>query len=323
VTLHKIDLNLFRVFEAIMRHRSVNGASYDLRLTPSAISHALTRLRQALEDDLFVQGATGMEPTARALQLAPGIRNGLNSLADAVGTRDFVPSQALRTFRLAATDYSASVVLPRVVALLAVDAPQIDLRVFPANRVDVIRHLDEGRVDFVIGWFDDLPDRLCRSTLLQEREAVVVRAGHPLTAGPLTKERLLDFPHVVVELTGGEDRSGGGFLDERGASRRVWIERLLMEMNHNDEDLIGRVAVSVPHYAAVPPLLQATDMVATLPRRVAQQACGSSPLVILDLPYEPLTVNLEMIWHQRAHADPGIRWFVDEVTRAMAEPVQG
>jgi DNA-binding transcriptional LysR family regulator len=141
-----------------------------------------------------------------------------------------------------------------------------------------------------------------------------------LTHGPLTKERLLEFSHVVVELTGSEGQAVDGFHDDRGASRRVWIERLLLEMNDNEDGLIGRVAVSVPHYAAVAPLLLVSDMVATLPRRLEQRACAQMPLVILDLPYDPLTVNLEMIWHQRADRDPGMRWFIDEMSKNIVDP---
>lgn len=314
----RLDLNLLRVFEAVMQHRSVNAASRELWLTPSAVSHALARLRQALDDELFIFGESGMEPTARALQLAPVIRNGLGMIDAAMGAPAFVPSQALRTFRFAATDYVAAIVLPPVVTRLAEIAPEIDLRVFPANRVDVIRHLDDGRVDFVIGWFDELPERLHRMTLLEEREAVVVRPGHPLTREPLSKERLLAFPHVVVELTGGEGPADDGFHSERGAMRRVWIERLLLEMNGGGEGAIGRVALSVPHYAAVPPVLLATDMIATLPRRLAERMQPESKLVILDLPYDPLRVDLEIVWHQRSNQDPGIRWFVEEIATVMA-----
>ncbi|WP_244434160.1 LysR family transcriptional regulator, partial [Azospirillum sp. B506] len=255
VPIRRLDLNLLRVFETVMQHRSVIGASRELRITPSAVSHALARLRQALDDDLFIPGDSGMEPTARALQLSPGIADGLGRIADAMSTKVFVPSEAVRTFRIAATDYAAVAVLPRVVARIGPIAPQIDLRVFPLNRMDVVRQLDDGRVDFVIGWFADLPDRVRHTTLFQEAEAVVVRNGHPLTTGPVTRERLFEFPHIVVELTGSEEVAADGFIDDRGVSRRVWIERLILEAADGDKGLTGRVAVSVPHFAAVSPLL--------------------------------------------------------------------
>jgi DNA-binding transcriptional LysR family regulator len=316
VPIQRIDLNLFRVFEAIMQHRSITGASRQLGVTPSAVSHALARLRHALADELFVSAATGMEPTPRALQLAPDIRDGLGRIDVAVGSGAFVPADALRTFRIATSDYVAAVILPSLLAHIGTAAPQIDLRIFPLNRTDVIRQLDDGRVDVVLGWFGELPDRVRRKPIYRDAEALVVRAGHPLTDGAVTKERLFAFPHVVVELTGGEEQAGDGFLNERGVSRRIWIERLLMEMSDPDQGLIGRVAISVPHYATVPALLHGTDMVATLPRRFA----GEHPsLVVLDLPYEPLLVDVEAIWHQRADGDAGVRWLIGAVADACGE----
>jgi len=310
VPIQRIDLNLFRVFEAIMQHRSVTAASRQLGVTPSAVSHALSRLRHALADELFVSGEAGMEPTPRALQLAPEIRDGLGRIDLALGSGPFVPADALRTFRVATSDYVAAAILPPLLAHIGSAAPRIDLRIFPLNRTDVIHQLDDGRVDLVLGWFGELPDRIRRTPIFKDQEALVVRAGHPLSEGAVTKERLFAFPHVVVELTGEEEQAGDGFLNERGVSRRIWIERLLIEMSDPDQGLMGRVAISVPHYATVPALLRATDMVATLPRRFA---LAQPSLVVLDLPYEPLVVDVEAIWHQRADLDAGLKWLIGAI----------
>ncbi|ACK51626.1 transcriptional regulator, LysR family [Methylocella silvestris BL2] len=322
VRIRTIDLNLLRVFEAVMRHRSVIRASRELGVTASAVSHALSRLRQALGDELFISGEAGMEPTARALELEPAIRDGLERIDHAVGAQPFVPTDAFRTFRIAATDYVAVAILPQLVGRLAEVAPQIDLRIFPFNRTDVVRHLDEGRIDFVMGWFGDLPDRMRRATIVVEKEAMVVRTGHPLTEGPLTKERLFSFPHIVVELIGTEEAAVDGFFDDRGVWRRVWIERLLIEADA-DQGEVGRVAVSVPHYAAVPPMVRVSDMVATLPSALARAAVEQGSLVMLDLPYEPLAVPVEMVWHQRTERDEGSQWLLGELISAVKPAAVG
>jgi DNA-binding transcriptional LysR family regulator len=318
LTIRKIDLNLFKVFDAILQHRSVSAAARELSVTPSAVSHALARLRRALDDELFVAGETGMEPTARALALAPGIRQGLGQFASAVDTGTFVPARTERVFRIAASDYVSVFLLPPLVARLAQAAPQAELRIFPFSRLDVVRELDEGRLDLALGWFSEVPARMGRTIVLQDSEAIVVRPGHPLTAGPVTKARLFAFPHVVVELTGTEDLALDGFLDERGVARRIWIERLLLEMADGESGLVGRVAVSVPHYAAVAPILRAGDLVATLPRRLALH----EKLAVLELPYQPLAVNVEAIWHQRAERDAGLRWLIGEMQAAIAQESQ-
>src|SRR6202162_4650312 len=110
--LRMIDLNLFRVFDAMMLHRSVRKASQILSVTPSAVSHALSRLRQSIGDELFIPTESGMQPTQRALQLASGVREGLEKLERALTRKDAVATEAPRTFRIGATDYPCMVVLP-------------------------------------------------------------------------------------------------------------------------------------------------------------------------------------------------------------------
>ena len=312
-----IDLNLFRVFDALMLHRSVRKASQMLSVTPSAISHALNRLRQTIGDELFVPRNSGMEPTRRALEVAEAVREGLGSLELVLTTKPFVPMEAVRTFRIAASDNISVVILPSLIERLVKNAPQIDLRVFPLNRLDVVRKLESGQVDLVVGWFGEMPSGMRRVTLFQEEEAIVVRAGHPLTQNKVTKERLFEYSHVVVELTGTEENKADGFMDDKGVARRVWIERALLELQDENIDLVGRAAVCVPHFAAVPPLLQVTDMVATLPRRLALWASEHFPLVLLDLPYTPMTVDIEMVSDQGADRDKGLQWLMDELAASI------
>ncbi len=317
VTARKIDLNLFRVFDAVMRLRSVTAAGQELGVTASAVSHALSRLRENLHDELFILGPAGMEATARAKEIALLIRQGLSQLELAVGGKPFDPLATARAFRIAASDFLTVATVPRLAARLAVAAPQVGLRIFPFNRVDAIRRIDNGQLDFAIGWFGELPERMRRTTLFVEHEALLVRAGHPLAQtasahNPPTLDRLLSFRHVVVELTGVEEDAVDGFLDERGVLRRTWIERLLLEMGGAQDNGPGRVAVSAPHYAAVPPLLLATDYIATLPRSFALQVAASGDFVLLEPPYAPLSVDIELIWHQRSDSDSGAQWMIGE-----------
>jgi DNA-binding transcriptional LysR family regulator len=319
IQIRMVDLNLFRVFDAIMLHRSVRKASKALSVTPSAVSHALNRLRQTIDDELFVLGERGMEPTRRALELAAAVRDGLESFELALSTKPFVPMEAVRTFRIAASDNTSVVILPALVKRLSKNAPQVDLRIFPLNRLDVVRELENGQIDLVIGWFGDLPAGMRRATLYREEEVIVVRAGHPLTRGIVTKQRLFEFPHVVVEFTGTEEHKADGFAYDKGVARRVWIERALLEFQDENIDLVGRAAVCVPHFAAVSPLLQATDMVATLPRRLALWSAAHFPLVLLELPYKPKTVEIEIVSDQGAARDNGLQWLIDELAASIVD----
>ena len=299
-----------------MRSRSVSGAAAELGVTASAVSHAVSRLRRALDDELFVPGPNGMEPTPRALELAPDVQDGMQRLAAALSARPFVPADATRTFCIAASDYPTSTIIPPLLRRLADAAPNVGLRMFPGSRLDAVRFLDEGRIDLMLGWIDEIPERMGHRTVVTEHEALVVRKDHPLTRGILTRKRLFDFPYVVVELTGTEDRGVDGFVDERGLVRRTWIERLLIETANNGGP-VGRVAVTVPNYGPVAPILEQTNMIATLPRRLALQVARHGSLVMLDLPYEPLQVRVDAVWHQRAERDGGLRWLVGEMVDTM------
>ncbi|WP_084544997.1 LysR family transcriptional regulator [Derxia gummosa] len=317
----RIDLNLLRVFEAVMQRRSIAGASRELHLTPSAVSHALARLREAIGDPLFVTSGRGMEPTTRALDLAPRLRAGLAQLDEALDIGGFDPASATRDFRIAATDYACTMLLAPLVRRIAARAPGVDLRVFPFSRLDTIRQLDDGRLDLVLGWFDELPARMRRLALWEDREALVVRAGHPLARGPVSREALLRFPHVVVELTGSAESGPGGFFDDRGVQRRVWIERLLLEGGIDGAAHGGRAAVSVPHYGAVLPLVETSDLVATLPLGYVRATARPGAIALLDLPYEPVVARIEALWHRRSDPDAGVSWLVGELAAGAAEAV--
>jgi len=233
--------------------------------------------------------------------------------------KPFVPAEADRSFRIAASDGITALVLPALLQRLVKSAPNVDLRVFPSNRIDVVRQLEAGHVDLIIGWFGRLPDGMCRRTLYQEQEAIVVRAGHPLTHGKVTKERLFEFPHAVVDLTGTEENERDGFMSEHGVERRVWFERALLEFQDEEVHFVGRAAVCVSHFAAVAPLLEVTDMVAKLPHRLALWLTAHTQVVLLDLPYSPMTADVEMVWHQRANQDTGLQWLTQELVSSVGD----
>jgi DNA-binding transcriptional LysR family regulator len=317
--LRMIDLNLFRVFDAMMLHRSVRKASQILSVTPSAVSHALSRLRQSIGDDLFIPTEAGMQPTQRALQLASGVREGLEKLERALTRKDAVPAETLRTFRVAATDYPCMIVLPSLVKRLAKNAPKVDLRVFPSNHIELVQQLEKGRADLVIGSFTELPTGIRRKRLLREDEVIAVRTAHPLTRGRMTKERLLEFPHVVVEAAGTRKSATGGFSDEARNGKRVSVERALYEFQNGRIGPGGRAAVCVPNFAAVAPFLQLSDMVAMLPRRLALWAAAHAPLALLDPPYRSIAIEIEMLWVDGADQDEGLQWLLNELAESIGD----
>jgi len=146
-----------------------------------------------------------MQPTQRALEIAPTVREGLEKLDLALVGKEPKRAEALRTFRIVATDYDCMVILPQLVKRLSGSASRVALQVPTCNHLYLDQHLQSGRCDLIIGPFNKLQTGLRRSKLLSDDKVIAVRNTHPLTLGEVTKDRLLGFPHLLVEPTEAEE----------------------------------------------------------------------------------------------------------------------
>ena len=318
IQIRTIDLNLFRVFDAMMQHRNVRAASRKLSVTPSAVSHALRRLRHSLGDELFVSTGSSMQPTRRALEAASTIREGLEKLEFALVGREPKQTETLRSFRIVATDYACVVILPRLVKRLSGSAPRVALQVSACNYLDLGTYLQRGRCDLIIGPFNKLQTGLRRSKLLSDDEVVAVRSTHPLTLGEVTRERLQEFPRLLVQPAGTEE-SQIGSTGEGGLVHPPPARSTLREFPEETINLAGRPTVRVSNFAAVVPLLRVTDMVAILPRRLARVAAANASIALLELPYRSTKLEIDVVWHQRGDHDQGLQWLLNEVVESIGD----
>ncbi len=165
--MKNLDLNLLIVFDAVMRERNVLRAGQAIGLSPSAVSHTLSRLRALLNDELFVRTAAGMAPTERATEMAPLVRDVLVSAERAIGPPVFEPETSTRQFCIAATDYMTAVVVSHFLRTLEALAPHVGVTILPATRIDLTAQIDVGRVDVALGSFSDIPHRLRAQRLLK------------------------------------------------------------------------------------------------------------------------------------------------------------
>jgi DNA-binding transcriptional LysR family regulator len=188
VNLGAIDLNLLVVFDAVMRERNVTRAGQRLGLSQPAMSHALDRLRHMLKDELFVRSPKGMLPTPRAEQITLPVRQALDNLQHSLEPPEFNPSEAERTFRIAADSYAAMVLVPPAAIRLAKAAPRVTLAFRPSGTLDIADLLDRGQLDLAIGSFAQKGERFSRRQLLQDTFVAVLRSNHPAadTARELT-----------------------------------------------------------------------------------------------------------------------------------------
>ena len=300
----KYDLNLLPVLLVMIEERNVTRAAERLGITQPALSNALNRLRETLNDPLFIRERYGMRPTPKAEQLAQVVGTALSSIDKVIlGQQDFDPLHATRLFTLAPNSYVEFIMMPAIVARLHDCAPGIRLRLTPFGNDVTETGVISGNTDMVLGRIVEPPDNLVVQHLMNEGLACVIRADHPLVGENLSAEQYEQLKHVNV-LPPGRMRAGlYQALEKRGLRRQV--------------------AVSVTHFLAVPEMIAVTDYCATLPRLICQHLSRDQRLRIVPAPVDLGIFPVEMGWHARYRDDPAHRWFrglVAETAHALAYP---
>lgn len=287
--LSTLDLNLLRVFDAVARERHVTRAAQRLNLSQPAVSNALSRLRAALNDELFLRRPGGVEPTELALALAGPVAEVLDRLRDTLAVHaPFDPATSNRVFVIALSEYAEAVLAPPLLERLGREAPGCLLAVRHADRTNWQALLERGEAELALGVLPEPPAIFTRVRLLPEGFMTLMRQGHPLAGGVMTEDRLITFPHLLHSPNGSRDGALDVALATRGKKRRL-----------------GAV---VAHLSAVPDILARTDMVMTLSGRLAHLLAEARGLVVRESPVEIRHTRLSMIFHRRLESDAGHAW---------------
>ncbi len=320
ISFNRLDLNLLRVFDAIMEERSILRASQRVYLSQSAVSHALSRLRQMLDDELFVRTTSGMQPTARALAMAPFIREAWRSLEAAIGAPKFDPKSSTRQFTIAVSDFTTVVVVPQLLALLRCEAPMVDLVIRPDSRIDLIEQMELGQIDAAVGIFSNVPKPFRCSSLFACDDVLIANSSQAL--GELSVDGLADLAIATVSMRGEHEGIVDGFISERGLARRSEMyDRSALERAFSGRERSPRIAVSLPHFLALPALLEDTQLTAIVPRPLARSLTRIHPLSMHELPYAVAPVDVSVLWHERNTRSLPQEWLRGMLQRA-AEPLR-
>lgn len=316
----RIDLNLLRVFDAVYEDRSILLASKRLHLSQSAVSHALTRLRESLQDELFIRTARGMQPSARAEAIAGPLREALLTIQRTVGVEAFDPARATRTFTLAINDYLSSVLLAPLLRRLAQQAPGVDLVVRPVTRLDLAEQIDVGRIDLALGVFAELPRRVHSACLWQQQDVLLMDPGHPLLKLPgVTLEALADCPLITLSVGGQEEGAVNGYILERGLARQSeMFDRQRLEQAFASIGRQPRYQLTLPHSLVLPELLAQSPLVAIVPGPLARAFERRFALCPRALPLALEAAPLMAIWHGRNSADPAHAWLRQQLLEVAA-----
>jgi len=311
-----LDLNLLRVFDVLLEERSVTRAGARLGLTQSAVSHALSRLRYTLSDELFVRGPAGMQPTPRAVEMGPQVHAALNQLQAALAPSDFDPSTSERRFAVVSGAYASAILAPPLAGRLAEAAPFAELMIAELA-LDVLERLDARRADFLVGSVLAAPDRFARETILTEELVWVVRKDHPaFQDGAVDMAALVATPHVVIA------RNLPGLIEEGGerrpfVSRASWEDAGAFEAALAAHGLSRRVGVSVPDTYTALAVASRTDMATLVPRRLALLSAQGGRVKLIEPPYESPTVDVSLLYLKERLAEPAMAWMRDLI-RAVA-----
>jgi DNA-binding transcriptional LysR family regulator len=284
-----IDLNLVRVFVTIFETGSVSAAAERLHVTQPSVSYALSRLRTLLNDPLFKRSRDGMQPTFLATQLYAKFRYSLSEIERAIAqTSHFDPRVSTRGFRLALSDLGEVFFLPYILQALQKQAPNAELEIIQIDIDKLGEWLKTGKIDAAICNRSDLPlDANC-DLIFPERYVCLLAADHPRIGDSMTMQQYLDEYHVVVSAVTGhhvvEDR-----LREAGLERRIRLR--------------------VPHFSVLPEVLASSDLVVTLPERVARMFASRSATRIVELPFPVPAIEVSLQWNDHDSDILAQRWF--------------
>ncbi|TMH66655.1 MAG: LysR family transcriptional regulator [Betaproteobacteria bacterium] len=273
MNVRDVDLNLLRVFDAVLRERGVTPAAAGLGLTQPAVSNALSRLRGVFGDPLFVRTPSGMDATPFARELAEPVRQALALLESALAHGPgFDPPSATRAFRFYMSDLGQIEFLPPLLERVQKQAPGVRLEAVALEVEDIASALAAGALDLAVGFLPGLGPPVGRRALFRDPYLCLMRADHPVRS--LTKKKFLEASHALVTY---------------------------------------RIALRVPHFTVVPMVLERTDLILTLPARVARVFERRGKLKSLPPPVPIPQAEVAVHWHERFEADPGNRWLREQV----------
>ena len=301
MNVQDIDLNLLRVFDAVLRERGVTPAAARLGLTQPAVSNALARLRGLFGDALFVRTAAGMDATPFARGVAEPVRQALALLESALAHGPgFEPATSTRAFRFYMSDLGQVEFLPPLVERVLRAAPGVRLEAVAADLEHIGDALGSGALDLAVGFLPALGPPVERRALFRDPYACLMRADHPAIGKKLTRKQFVEASHVLVTYRGGGHRVIEEALERAGVARRI--------------------ALRVPHFTVVPMVLERTDLILTLPARVARVFERRGRFKALPPPVPMPAAEVAVHWHQRFEADPGNRWLREQVVQLFGAP---
>jgi DNA-binding transcriptional LysR family regulator len=286
-----LDLNLLRVLVAIDDKRSVSTAAIKLNRSQPSVSAALGKLRTFFADPLFIRSGNTMQPTPRVVEIMGPVRDVLSRIGmEIVAAPTFEPASSHQPIVLALSDVGEVVFLPAILKLLRRVAPATSLRSVSLPAEEVASGLEAGTIDLALGYFPNLKrHNFFQQVLFSDSFTCLIRADHPVKSTRLSQKQFLQLDHAVVRAESRTEEVIERFLARRRIHRRVTL--------------------TTPHFASVPPIVEQSDLVVTVPVPLARYFSSiSAGIRVVRPPFDPPRIDLKQIWHRKFHHDARNRW---------------
>ena len=289
--LYQLDLNLLVLFDALYRHRSVTAAANEICLSQSAFSHALTRLRKRLNDELFIRINNVMTPTLRAQQLAESVSQALGIIYNGINSNnEFNPEESELELSFAATDYTEFSLLPKLIGIINKLAPKMKITVYSAEKKIPTEKLITGELDFVLGFSHEIEDltTVQHHTWLQDSYCTIARKNHPALTLGLDLTTFLALSHVRISPWG---------------EKQAVVDQVLSKIQKK-----RHVALQLTSVLAAPYTILQSDLLLTLPRLVAEKIALHHEIEIFPPPIEVPDYQLNLYWHKLNAGKASFQW---------------
>jgi DNA-binding transcriptional LysR family regulator len=290
--IRSADLNLLVVAGALYRHKNVSRAAEELGLSQSAVSHALTRLRDQFNDPLFVRTAKGMAPTEYARKIQADVLEILNRSELLLRQQSvFTPIEAEGRITIASTDYFEVLVMPKLQEVLAREAPLLQLSLRPTRGELPKKDLEDGSIDFAVaGFFKNLPEGFYQSKLFSDEFRCATGEKHRLfKAKQLSRDDYYAARHALITLQGDFRESSKG--QER------------------------KIVYGTYSFTSMAWVLQNSDLLLTAPALLLKEYQKFFPLRVWENPVPRPGIDIRIIWHLQTHEDPLRSWVREQIKR--------
>ncbi|MGF1696837.1 LysR family transcriptional regulator [Vibrio lamellibrachiae] len=291
--------SLFPVFVAVFEEGSLSSAAKRLDITQSAVSQSLNKLRDLYEDSLFIRSASGVKPSALAVEIYPNLAEAVNRAEVTLpGKREFRAKESERIFSICSISVAGSNILPELSTIMAKQAPNSSVEVHPLSGKDLITDLRFQNYDLLLTSYPHLYPSLKSTQLFEEELVVVVRSDHPRIHHSISEQQFLVEKHVTHSQTANQS----GFLET--LNQAVLNKR--------------QVAWKVAGILDSMPIVAKTDLISITTRSIAHRYVDTFDVKVLTIDFIPNKIDLYMLWHGSRSNEAAHRWFRQQLLMAAS-----